>query len=565
MGAAHVRDRRKSRGGEAVRPACRLLRTIGFGLVGVSAAIAAILINSSRRGQPEHRVGLLLPAYAAAFLGSSMFRVGVFTPIGTALGALYLQIDRYGADDPEPQRAAGPDDPGRDPRRSRSRVPAHPPGQPVSRPHLQSRTITTHRRRDTYAKEPHQAHVSRPRPRRRRRTSCRRRDCRSPHERERRRLRLRRHGGRHEGRGSLGAKAAGAKVSAPTGKTIGVILLSGTSAQSLGVLATAKQIAKMFGYKVITCDPNFDPQKVVQCATSIVAQHPSGHLLRQHQHGVDGLRLHPCRLPGDSLVQRRQRRRARTRASTTTARRLQAREDPRRLSCSSTMRTKRGRRRRFRGRRADGGHGELQCEQAGANATSRPPERSSSRYHNLDLSNAVQDTISSTKQALQQNPGPGGLWTLLRLLHPADGAAGRQGTDGDQQGRSWPRSTRTRGGRERDQEGTISAVSDLPWQSPPCGSRWTRCCRTGRARRRSRGAPRCTRSTRSSSSSPYLIDQEQRRPLRQPSIPVFGPDYQTYLHDEVEEGVRRLGNRARGRAGGRSRVGPPALDRSIER
>ena len=37
-------------------------------------------------------LALTLPAYAAAFLGSSMFRVGVFTPLGTALGALYLQV-----------------------------------------------------------------------------------------------------------------------------------------------------------------------------------------------------------------------------------------------------------------------------------------------------------------------------------------------------------------------------------------------------------------------------------------------------------------------------------------
>lgn len=71
----------------------RLLRTVGFGIVGVSAAIAGILINSeAAAANPNTGLGLLLPAYAAAFLGSSMFRVGVFTPIGTALGALYLQI-----------------------------------------------------------------------------------------------------------------------------------------------------------------------------------------------------------------------------------------------------------------------------------------------------------------------------------------------------------------------------------------------------------------------------------------------------------------------------------------
>jgi ribose transport system permease protein len=71
----------------------RMLRALGFGLVGVTAAIAGILINSQAgAANPNTGIGLLLPAYAAAFLGSSMFRVGVFTPLGTALGALYLQI-----------------------------------------------------------------------------------------------------------------------------------------------------------------------------------------------------------------------------------------------------------------------------------------------------------------------------------------------------------------------------------------------------------------------------------------------------------------------------------------
>jgi ribose transport system permease protein len=70
-----------------------MLRALGFGIVGVTAAIAGILINSQAgAANPNTGVGLLLPAYAAAFLGSSMFRIGIFTPLGTALGALYLQI-----------------------------------------------------------------------------------------------------------------------------------------------------------------------------------------------------------------------------------------------------------------------------------------------------------------------------------------------------------------------------------------------------------------------------------------------------------------------------------------
>jgi ribose transport system permease protein len=71
----------------------RVLKAAGFAIVGLSAAIAGILLSSqSAASNPDTGTGLLLPAYAAVFLGSSMFRVGVFTPIGTALGALYLQV-----------------------------------------------------------------------------------------------------------------------------------------------------------------------------------------------------------------------------------------------------------------------------------------------------------------------------------------------------------------------------------------------------------------------------------------------------------------------------------------
>ncbi|MGI9557773.1 MAG: ABC transporter permease [Solirubrobacterales bacterium] len=71
----------------------RLLTMIGFGIVGLSAAIAGILINAQAgASNPNTGLGLLLPAYAAAFLGSSMFRVGQFTAIGTAIGAVYLQM-----------------------------------------------------------------------------------------------------------------------------------------------------------------------------------------------------------------------------------------------------------------------------------------------------------------------------------------------------------------------------------------------------------------------------------------------------------------------------------------
>jgi ribose transport system permease protein len=70
-----------------------LLKATGFAAVGLGAAIAGILLTSQAgASNPNTGAGFLLPAYAAAFLGSSMFRAGLFTPLGTALGALYLQI-----------------------------------------------------------------------------------------------------------------------------------------------------------------------------------------------------------------------------------------------------------------------------------------------------------------------------------------------------------------------------------------------------------------------------------------------------------------------------------------
>ncbi len=71
----------------------QLLKAVGFGMVGLAAAITAILLTSqANAANPNTGLGLLLPAYAAAFLGSSLFRFGTFTALGTAVAALYLQI-----------------------------------------------------------------------------------------------------------------------------------------------------------------------------------------------------------------------------------------------------------------------------------------------------------------------------------------------------------------------------------------------------------------------------------------------------------------------------------------
>jgi len=71
----------------------QLLQAMGFGLVGLTAAVGGILLTSEAgAANPNTGVGLLLPAYAAAFLGAAMGGAGLFTAVGTALGALYLQV-----------------------------------------------------------------------------------------------------------------------------------------------------------------------------------------------------------------------------------------------------------------------------------------------------------------------------------------------------------------------------------------------------------------------------------------------------------------------------------------
>ena len=69
----------------------RELRMAGFVVVGLAAAIVGLLITSrSASYSPNPGVSFLLPAFAAAFLGSAVFRPGAFNVPGTIVGVLFL-------------------------------------------------------------------------------------------------------------------------------------------------------------------------------------------------------------------------------------------------------------------------------------------------------------------------------------------------------------------------------------------------------------------------------------------------------------------------------------------
>lgn len=75
----------------------RALRLAGFVIVGLAAAIVGVLISSqSASYSPSPGAAYLLPAFAAAFLGSACFRPGEFNIAGTAIGVLFLGVIQTG-------------------------------------------------------------------------------------------------------------------------------------------------------------------------------------------------------------------------------------------------------------------------------------------------------------------------------------------------------------------------------------------------------------------------------------------------------------------------------------
>ena len=73
------------------------LRMAGFMFCGVTAVLAGLLLTAQAgSASPNIGTGYLLPAFAAAFLGSAAFRVGEFNLVGTVLGVLFLGVIQNG-------------------------------------------------------------------------------------------------------------------------------------------------------------------------------------------------------------------------------------------------------------------------------------------------------------------------------------------------------------------------------------------------------------------------------------------------------------------------------------
>jgi ABC-type sugar transport system substrate-binding protein len=262
-----------------------------------------------------------------------------------------------------------------------------------------------------------------------------------------------------------GQEDAGRPVDPPTSRSIGIIQLSGQSATSIAVTEAAREIAKIFGYDVNVCDPNFEPPKIPQCATSIVSQNPDvvfsvsqnpgpmGSGFRQAgEQGIPwfgtGSRSTPSRFMYDYGIDGFE---------------LAATLDK---YMFEAMRE-----------RSDGDQLKLFAITAPTvGVASLNQERQLERdvgdagdieliKHNLDLANAVQDTLNTSRQTLEQNPDLAGMWTLCDFCLPlmAQTVGSKQPDE---------RTTVVAGMFSNPEtiadirEGSADAVADYPWDLP---------------------------------------------------------------------------------------------------
>ncbi len=218
---------------------------------------------------------------------------------------------------------------------------------------------------------------------------------------------------------AAGEKDAGKKVSPPADKSIGVIQLSGESATSIQVAEAAEAIGDMFGYSVNVCDPEFDEAKYAECGTSLLAQDPSMIISVSTNPSAFGSSVKDAeskKIPWFNVGS----------ASTESSEVNNYGVDGFALAkilddyMFDAMREK------------SGGSGKLKvfaitAPTVGVSSLNSETELKKNaeeagdvelEIHNLDLPNAPQDTLNSSRQTLERNPELAGMWTLCDFCLP---------------------------------------------------------------------------------------------------------------------------------------------------
>lgn len=220
--------------------------------------------------------------------------------------------------------------------------------------------------------------------------------------------------------GEADAADSGGPYALPTGKKIGVIVLSAQSSSTYRILNPVQDLAKRFGYEVMVCDPNFDAQKVAQCATSMVAQNADAVFSISQSPGPMGSALADAAAQGvqwfgtlsgteesPSIIPYGSPGVATAQLSadwlfTEAAKRKGA--DAKLKFVLYTAPTV--------------GLANLIEEQEVLKAAAQNPNIEIVNNHNLDLANIVQDTLTTTTQSVQQHPDLAGFWTVCDLCIP---------------------------------------------------------------------------------------------------------------------------------------------------
>lgn len=229
------------------------------------------------------------------------------------------------------------------------------------------------------------------------------------------------------------AEKAGGPVDPPKGKKIGFMYLSKSTEASVRQYEDLKIAADLFGYEVVTCDPNFDPAKTAQCATSLVAAKPDliisaasptsalgGGLKAAHDQGIPWIMSGAIQTPSKYYT---------------------AQYVPDERELSKTLNEWVFGQLQERNGKVEGTLVAFQAPTVGAGVIDRDKQRAEDlrahpelkqKTHDINLADAVQDTIKTTKQFVQSTPDVVALWNTCDFCTPPMGQALDQlGKNGD--------------------------------------------------------------------------------------------------------------------------------------
>ena len=329
---------------------------------------------------------------------------------------------------------------------------------------------------------------------------------------------------------AAGTEAGGKLGSAelPGGKKIGVMLLSGQSASSQRVVAAAEEIAALLGYEVITCDPNFDSQKVAQCATSLVAQKPDIVFSVSQNPGPMGSSLGDAAEQGIVWVG--------TVDAVQPAEGLTAYGAPGKVTATAINTWLFAEMAQRKGADAELQVMALTAPTVGIASLEQQNTLIADAaaagnveivvQHDLDLPNIVQDTLSTTTQTLQQYPDLAGTWTVCDFCVPLIAQAVAAAGVADDKRPVIAGNYTTAQTIADLRAGNVDGVVDLPWETQvwvgmdQALQKWAR----GTA-----VAPGFDvfASYGQGFMEPYMITKENVGDSG--AAPIFGPDYESYF------------------------------------